>query len=86
MSEIKVKIREVIEAYQETFPPEERPTQLQIAVGAGISPTTLSSYMTGKVKRTELAVVAKLCKYLGIRDMNDLFEYVDDEEEEPNNE
>ncbi|MEM6285282.1 MAG: helix-turn-helix transcriptional regulator [Chloroflexota bacterium] len=82
MGAIKVKVREAIDRYQDQFPDDERPTQLQIAVGAGISPVTLSRYTTGKIERPELTVVARLCDYLGIRDMNELFEYVDDVEKE----
>lgn len=81
MAEIKVKLREIIDNYQAQFAPEDRPSQLKIAVEAGVSPTTLSHYTTGKVQRPDFEVVAKLCKYLGVRDMNELFEYVEDEEE-----
>ena len=68
-------MRELIEQYQEQFPPEDRPSQAQIAVGCGISPVTLSRYVNGWIDRPDLTLVAKLCDYLGIEDMNEIFEY-----------
>ena len=74
MTKIYVKVREAIEQHQNQFPADERPSQAKIAIECGINPVTLSRYITGKVERPDLAVVAKLCDYLGIEDMNDIFE------------
>jgi len=79
MADIRLKLREAMQQYRRDFEGGKRPTQAQIAVGAGIDPATLSRYLNNRVERTDLAVVAKLCKYLGIQDMNDIFEYVEDE-------
>lgn len=80
MGEIRIKLRDALEKYQDQFPPDERPNHLKIAVEVGISPNTLSRYLNNKVERTELSVIAKLCEYLNIRDMNDLFEYVEEDD------
>ncbi len=81
MPEIHFRVREVIESYQDTFPPENRPSQAQIAVACGISPVTLSRYINGWIERPDLTLVAKLCDYLGIDDMNVIFEFVKDPKE-----
>lgn len=79
MADIRMKILEAVERYQAQFPPEERPTQVKIAVDAGISPATLSRYVNGKAEQPSLKVIAKLCVHMGIKDMNDMFELVEEE-------
>ncbi|MEM6527300.1 MAG: helix-turn-helix transcriptional regulator [Chloroflexota bacterium] len=81
MASIKLKLKEAVENYQNQFPTEQRPNHLKMAVEIGISPNTMSRYVNNKVERPELSVVARFCDYLGITDIRDVFELVDDEEE-----
>jgi transcriptional regulator with XRE-family HTH domain len=79
MADIRLKILQAVEKYQAQFPPGERPTQVKIAVDAGISPATLSRYVNGKAEQPSLKVLAKLCAHMGIKDMNEMFELIEEE-------
>jgi len=78
--QIHFKVREAVERYRNQFPPEEQPTQAKIAHDCGVSLVTLSRYINGRVDRPDLHMVAKLCVYLGIEDMNDIFELQKEDE------
>lgn len=80
MKALRLKLREAIEKHQAQFPPDKAPNHLRIAADVGISTNTMSRYMNDKVARPDLAVLARFCDYLGIDDLNDLFELVELEE------
>lgn len=80
MTTIALKIREVITNYQAQFPDDERPSIAEIAVYAGINPGTLNNYMMGHTKRPDLELLGKLCHYLEIKDVREIFEIVEVEE------
>lgn len=39
---------------------------------------TVKNYRDGNVNRIDLDVLAKICRVLGIKDMNDIIEYIEE--------
>jgi transcriptional regulator with XRE-family HTH domain len=72
---LNTKLKELIEEYQEKNrkPDGSKPSQVEIAVNAGVNPSTLSRYMYGHTESYNREVMGKLAKYLGIEDAGLLF-------------
>jgi len=70
---MEIRIASLVQEWLNSMPEDERPSQNQIAGMAGINPGTLSHYMQGKAQRPDPNVIAKICKVIGVDDMNMVF-------------
>lgn len=80
MKTMRLKIGDAVYQYQNSFPRDERPSLENIAKEAGINPTTLFNYIKGETQRPDLDLIGKLCVYIGIDNVGDIFEFVEIEE------
>lgn len=70
---MEIRIADLIREWLDSHPEDQRPTQAQLAVMAGVDPSTLSHYMQGKAQRPDPNIIAKLCAAIGVEDMNQVF-------------
>jgi transcriptional regulator with XRE-family HTH domain len=72
---LDTRLRELVEEFQRNNrrPDGTKPSQAEIAVNAGVNPSTLSRYMDGKTESYNREVMEKLAKYLGVKNVNELF-------------
>lgn len=82
MVTMKFNLAERILEWREQFPEDQRPSQVEMAHMFGINPTTMTHYINGRSQRPDLEVVARICKGIGITDMNSVFEVVSLENEQ----
>lgn len=54
-------------------------TQSEVSDKTGVRAASISAYRKNRVERVDLDILARLCEYFDIDDMNDLFEVVDDD-------
>lgn len=72
---LSTRLPELIEQYQENNrkPDGSKYSQVEIAVMAGVNPSTLSRYIFGHTESYNREVMGKIAKVLGIEDAGELF-------------
>ena len=72
---MNTRLKELIEHYQETVrkPDGAKYSQVEIAVLAGVNPSTLSRYIYGHTESYNRVVMSKLAKVLGVKSAGELF-------------